>query len=66
MSNPRHQGDAKTFEELTFAEQAKSINALIVNLQRAIGHHIKYASDPSKTRQKCIDQIQRLLNRLRG
>jgi hypothetical protein len=64
MSNPRHQGDTKTFEELTFTEQAKSINASIVNLQRAIEHHIDHAPDPSETRQKCIDQIQRFLNRL--
>lgn len=64
MSSPRHKGDTKTFEELTFAEQAKSINASIVNLQRSIEHHISHAPDPSETRQKCIDQINSLLNRL--
>ncbi len=36
MSEPRHQGDTKTFEELTFAEQAKSITATINNLQNAM------------------------------
>ena len=64
MSEPRHQGDTKTFEELTFEEQAYSINASIVNLQRSIKHHINNAPDSAETRRKCIDQIQGLLNRL--
>ena len=29
-----HQNNTKTFEELTFAEQAKSINAQIQNLKK--------------------------------
>jgi|APSaa5957512576_1039674.scaffolds.fasta_scaffold48114_2 hypothetical protein len=64
MSEPRHQGDTKTFGELTFAEQAKSITASINNLQSAIEHHISNAPDSTETRRKCNDQIQRLLNRL--
>jgi len=35
-----HQDRTKTFEELTFAEQAKSINAQIVVLQRSIRAHV--------------------------
>ena len=64
MSELRHQGDTKTFGELTFAEQAKSITATINNLQNAIEHHINNAPDPTETRRKCNDQIQRLHNRL--
>lgn len=39
MPNPRHKGDTRTFEGLTFSEQAKSINASIVYLQKAIMHN---------------------------
>jgi hypothetical protein len=38
-----HQNRTKTFEELTFAEQAKSINAQIVVLQRSIRPHVRRA-----------------------
>jgi hypothetical protein len=43
-----HQNNTKTFEELTFAEQAKSINAQIQNLKRAIIAHKRRASSLSE------------------
>jgi len=34
--NKAHQNETKNFEELEYAEQAKSINAQLLNLERAI------------------------------
>lgn len=64
MGKPRHKLDTKTFEQLTYEEQAKSINAEIINLQRAIIHHIQNSKKPSEARNKCLKQINRLMGRL--
>ncbi len=37
----RHKEDTKDFNELNFGEQARSINAHIVVLQRSIVAHLK-------------------------
>jgi len=55
MSNPRHKDDTKTFEELTYEEQAHSINATIINLHNAIKRHVKDSPNPTKTLEKCIE-----------
>ena len=66
----RHKNDTKTFEELDFAEQAKSISAQILVLEKAIKLHVnnynekKNDPDQVKTRQKCIDQLTRMISRL--
>lgn len=64
----RHQGDAKTFEELTFAEQAKAINIRVVGLQRSVRAHLRRAKaegrDVDKIREKRVEQVRRLLGRL--
>jgi hypothetical protein len=54
MTRRRHKGDTRTFGELTYEEQAKSITASINNLQNAIMHHIKHAaaSRRDQTREK--------------
>lgn len=63
-----HQGHTKTFEELTFSEQAKSINAQIVVLQRAIRAHIRRAGAEGRSQMevgnKCRSQVSRLLARI--
>jgi len=64
MTSKRHKNDTKTFEELTFDEQARSINASIVNLQKAIFHHISHSGDTAATQQKCLSQIHRFFGRL--
>lgn len=71
MPGPRrHQGDTKTFDELTYAEQAKSINAQIVEIQRSIAAHLRRAGtegrDVQSARRKCINQLRRLLDRVLG
>lgn len=64
----RHQGDAKTFEELTFAEQAKAINIRVVGLGRSVRAHLRRATqegrDLERVRVKCINKLRRLLDRL--
>ncbi len=69
MPGPRrHKDDTKTFDELTFAEQAKSINAQIVELQRSIGAHLRRAEsegrDVGRVHDKCLSQLGRLLDRV--
>ena len=63
-----HQNRTKTFEQLTYSEQAKSINAQIVTLQRSIRAHIRRANEERRavavTQRKCHAQIQRLLTRI--
>ena len=44
----RHKNDTAEFGELTFAEQAKSISATIMNLEAAIDHHIKSTGNQRK------------------
>ncbi len=64
MSNPRHKDDTKTFEELTYEEQAHSINATIINLHNVIKRHVKDSSNQTKTLEKCIEQIGGLFQQL--
>lgn len=64
MATPRHKNGTKTFDQLTFAEGAKSINAAVVYLERAIKSNIAGSRNPAATRQKRIAQLQRLVNRI--
>lgn len=64
----RHKDDTKDFNELNFGEQARSINAHIVVLQRSIAAHLKRAEsegrDAGRVRDKCTSQLRRLLDRV--
>ena len=64
MTMRRHKLDTKTFAELSFSEQAKSINASINHLQKAMLYHTEHAKDKTTTRVKCLLQVNRLLGRL--
>jgi hypothetical protein len=64
MAARRHKNDTRTFAELTFAEQAKSVSATILQLQRAIDAHSRNPAATPSTRLKCINQVSRLLERL--
>lgn len=64
MAKQRHKADTKTFAELTFEEQAKSISGMLNNVTNAMKHHIDHASDRPATRQKCIDQAIRFSGRV--
>ncbi len=58
-----------TFEELNFAEQAKSISATINTLGRMIDSNIRRATqenrDVDEIKRKRLDQVQRMINRRR-
>ncbi|AGY54620.1 hypothetical protein BRDCF_p1993 [Bacteroidales bacterium CF] len=56
-----HQNNTKTFEELTFAEQAKSINAQIQNLKKAIIAHKKRALVEDKPTNDFVKPIIKML-----
>jgi len=62
---PAHKNDTKEFSELTFAEQASSVNAMLMNVQAAIEHHVKHSQQKSETAEKCIGQVERMLDRIR-
>ena len=64
MTARRHRRDTRTFHELTFQEQAKSINAQLSTLTRAVRVHILRSKDAEKTRAKCIAQVHRLRERI--
>ncbi len=63
-----HKDHTKDFEDLTYAEQANSINAEMAYLPKAIRAHLRKAEsegrNKSTVRQKCINQVQRLLQRI--
>jgi hypothetical protein len=58
----------KTFEELTYSEQSKAINAEIVHLGRAINANIRRAKKENKPLpiEKRIEQVERLVKRLKA
>ncbi|MDR0909939.1 MAG: hypothetical protein LBM77_09260 [Spirochaetaceae bacterium] len=63
-----HQNGTKTFEELTYNEQSKSISAQILNLEAAINVNIRRAEtekreNPTEKRIKSIlSMVERLKN----
>ena len=63
-----HKKKKKTFEELTYNEQAKSITAQINVIVAAIRAHMRRAQtenrDTHQTRLKCIGQLMRAVLRL--
>jgi hypothetical protein len=73
MSNKRHkrrppnEEPTATFEELSFAEQSKSITAITNVLGRTIDSNVRRATqenrNPDETRRKRLDQVQRMINR---
>jgi len=63
-----HQNNTKTFEELSFSGQAKSISAQILSLEKAIKAHQRRAKqkgvDVDTLKNRRIAQIRRMLSRL--
>jgi hypothetical protein len=69
--NTPHQGGTKSFKDLTYKEQALSINGSIANLEKAVRYHARFGStqmgrDEQATLEKCSRQLEKLLGRLRG
>ena len=65
-----HQDGTKAFKQLTFKEQALSINGTIANLEKAVRYHAKFGSARTGRKEQEIltkraRQVERLLQRLR-
>ena len=62
-----HQNNTKTFEQLSFAEQAKSISAQVQILEKAIAANIRRAieEDRESPATARIEQVERLVQRLK-
>ncbi|OHB55111.1 MAG: hypothetical protein A2173_04665 [Planctomycetes bacterium RBG_13_44_8b] len=58
-----------TFEELNFKEQSQSITASINSLTRMVNSHTRRAReenrDADNIRERCFEQLQRMIIRLR-
>ena len=62
----RHKKDTKTFGELSLIEQARSINAQIIILERAIRANLRKTQNQKhqQTKDARIKQLKRLLGRV--
>jgi len=63
----RHIVDTRTFEEETYIEQAKTINATILQLGRAIKANIRRALREGKKnpKEKRIQNLKNLIQRIK-
>jgi hypothetical protein len=65
----QHKQNTRDFGELTFAEQAKSINAEILYIKRAVRAHVRRALQDGRnataTLQKCERQFSSLADWIR-
>jgi hypothetical protein len=65
MSTKRHKKDTRTFAELTFSEQAKSINGTNLYMKKAVIAHVRRAHqegrDTAETLRKCEKQFSKLV-----
>ncbi|MCK9583052.1 MAG: hypothetical protein M0Q46_05550 [Endomicrobiales bacterium] len=63
-----HKKHTRNFEELSFAEQAWSLNATMLNLWAAINAHIRKACelgrDTTVVKNKCNKHIKEMLNKV--
>lgn len=60
-----HGKDEKSFEKLSYAEQAKSLNAQILSLKKAINAHLRKGKNEGKdiaiSRGKYISQLCKII-----
>ncbi|MGC1671156.1 MAG: hypothetical protein WA739_02770 [Candidatus Acidiferrales bacterium] len=68
--NTPHQGGTNAFKQLTYKEQALSINGTIANLEKAVRYHAKFGSGQIGRKEQEIlmkraRQVERLVARLR-
>lgn len=65
-----HQNDTKTFDQLTKDEQSKSVNAQLINVERAMIIRIRDSSSDATNgddlRRKYINKLGRIIENLRN
>ena len=54
MQSRRHKGDTKTFEELTFQEQAKAMNMTALQFRKQLNAHLRRAEEEDRSRKAVI------------
>lgn len=68
MKKGTHGMDEKTFEELSYSEQAKTLNAQIQIIEKGLNAHFRKGSDENKditsSKDKYILQLQKLIDSL--
>jgi len=68
MEKGTHGRDEKSFEDLSFQDQAKSLNGQVRTIDKAIRAHSRKAEPKGKSeseiRKNCTDQLKRLIKRL--
>jgi len=64
MNARRHKGDTKTFEELTFEEQAKAMNMTALQFRKQLTAHLRRANDEGKHEEDVLRTRLRLLENI--
>jgi len=68
MEKGTHGINEETFENLSFSNQAKSINGQIRTIEKSILAHLRKAGNENRnteeTRKVCVDQLERMITRL--
>lgn len=61
-----HKNHSEDFEGLTFAEQAKSLNTTVMNLEKAIFAHKRRAFEEGKedSTYKYVEQLKKLIEKI--
>jgi len=63
MNPRRHKRDTKTFDELTFQEQAKTTNLTALQFRKQLAAHLRRADEEGRASQRIVRTRLRLLER---
>lgn len=70
MNPRRHKDDTKTFEELTFQEQAKAMNMTALQFRKQLTAHLRRANEEGRPRGEVLTGrlglLQRILEKYNG
>lgn len=69
MEKGTHGIDEKAFAELSYVDQARSLNAQMLYIEKALNSHFKRAQidgkNPKESKQKYIIQLGKIINGLK-
>jgi hypothetical protein len=66
MARRRHKNDTRTFVELTQPQRSWSLNATEQYVFKAMTRFINDDPLRAQAKQKCLDRLDRLINRVRA
>jgi len=64
MNPRRHQNDTKSFRELNFEEQSKSMNMHAVQFRKRLEAHLQRADDEGRDRREILNTRLKLLRNI--